>query len=330
MYNEELKSRFIEERYAKTPAFAISAKALFSMLGKYEQGWQADIYTKSSEEISKVLSESLIRSVRGESGSARKKRSIIISYVEWCIKNNIEGVNKDALNLQIPKSKGNIENILLHNPDDLSEYLNKVFDKVEDETADIIYRCYCWMAYMGFQELEALETRRGDVDFGRSQIIYEHMVYPMYPQSIEAFKKCATLTQFKVPRYRYVYNADRAKGNRLLRGISEGANTPNRMQHELARKTTKALNAGLISSRLSYYQIWLSGHFYRAFEFENAESITPIMPEVYFGRLADKQMTNVKYSIQKGTSLNTIKNRQVKHYLLDYEAWKNAVIVTQE
>lgn len=324
MYNVELKSKFIEERYKKTPALAVSAKGLFSVLEEREREWQADVCTRSAEEISDFLNSTVKRSVRGDSGANRKRQAILINYIQWCIQNGVDGANEDALNIQKPKSNKSMKDNIFTNPDDLARHLDGVFDKVEDETTDIIYRCYCWMAYMGFQELEAFEVRRGDVDLERLKIVYEHIEYPIYQQSVAAFEKCATLTQFKIPRYRYIYTADRVKGNRLLRGLSENVTTSGRMQHELSRRTTKALNAGSISRRASYYQIWLSGHFYRAYELENAQDVTPISPKEYFGRLADKQMSTVKYALHNhGTTLTTIKNRQVKNYLQDYETWKS-------
>ena len=56
MYNEEMKSRFIRE-YTGSLNTANVATTIFNAMEEYEKSWNADLCTRSSEELQPVITE---------------------------------------------------------------------------------------------------------------------------------------------------------------------------------------------------------------------------------------------------------------------------------
>ena len=86
MYNEELKTRFIRD-YTGSLNTANVATTIFNAFEKYEQEWNADLCTKSAEELQPAVDE-----VVGLRTKSKWMTLIILKeYVKWCIAMQVPG-----------------------------------------------------------------------------------------------------------------------------------------------------------------------------------------------------------------------------------------------
>ena len=80
MYNAELKSRFVKD-YTKSINTANVATTVFEAFEPYEVSWNADLCTKSKEELQPAIDEILALRARSQWMSL----TILKEYVKWCI-----------------------------------------------------------------------------------------------------------------------------------------------------------------------------------------------------------------------------------------------------
>ena len=215
-------------------------------------------------------------------------------------------------------------------PQHLQRYLDSVFEKESEETVDVVYRCFFWLAYMGvMKEEDALSIDVSDVDFEDMAIHFNGKDYPFYREAVPSIKKCATLESFRYvhPNYDPVLK-ERAPGTKLLRGLKDTRslqvfrNTICRKERErkflpAAIKDDKSLDLSL-----SFDRVWLSGRFFVMLENERSGM------SVDFTYLAEEFMEGKEYNLSSGRNLIGAKKRQVAgDYLRDYEQWKLAYSV---
>ena len=139
MYNADMKTRFIRE-YTGSLNTAAVAETVFNALEKHEQGWNADLCTKSCEELQPVIDE--IVGLRSKS----KWMTLIIlkEYVKWCIAMKVPGACDGMLEIQSVGLE-KVRHQMVSGPLHLQKFLDEVFDQEAEETIDNIYRCYFWM-----------------------------------------------------------------------------------------------------------------------------------------------------------------------------------------
>ena len=78
-------------------------------------------------------------------------------------------------------------------------------------------------------------------------------------------------------------------------------------------------DAGHTDLKLSYYRVWISGVFFRAFENEQMG----IEPD--FSTVVSQQVEGKTYKLDSGRNTQDAKKRQLVHdYLEDYQRWKLA------
>lgn len=110
---------------------------------------------------------------------------------------------------------------MVSSPLHLQRVLDEVFDKESEETIDVTYRCYYWMAFGGIKEDDTLLVRASDIDFANMEIVYQDTHVPLYREALPAFHKAAELNSFcyKNPNYSRTITRDRVSGDTLMRGI---------------------------------------------------------------------------------------------------------------
>ena len=86
MYNEDLKKRFVRD-YTGSLNTANVAATVFNAVEKYETEWNADLCTRSTEELQPVIDE--IVGLR--SRSKWMTLTILKEYVKWCIAMKVPG-----------------------------------------------------------------------------------------------------------------------------------------------------------------------------------------------------------------------------------------------
>lgn len=316
MYNEELKTRFIQE-YTKSISRAEACVQAFNAIEPFEVQWDADFCTKSAAELEPVVEQLVGFRVR-----SRWLRIIIFQkYVKWCLAHKV----KDACDGMLQVECAGLDKVrtqMVSNPTMLQAYLDVVCDPESEKTTDNIYRCFYWMAYSGMDEHDIMNVKCSDVDFNNMVIRYGGEEYEIYREAIPALRNAATLTEFvyKHPNYppdkKVIRN--RALGDTLIRGIRSTTSLA-ALRVELSRRSKKFIEDGLTDKQLSYYRVYLSGLFHRMKEREDGG-----IP-VDFSGVASRFMEGKTYKLDAGRNTPEAKKRAVMNdYLQDYERWKAA------
>lgn len=315
MYNEELKKRFIR---AHTESLSTSKiyETVFNAFEKYEEAWEADLCTKSTLELQPVVD-----GIVGFRARSKWTRLIILKdYVKWCIgmgvPNACDGMLK-ITNIGLDKMRHQT----VANPPHLQKYLDVIFKTKEPEqTTDNIYRCFYWLAYGGVFERDILSIKCSDVDFQNMIVHYKDTVIPIYREAVPAFKNCVELTQFAFihPSYNKIIWKDRVPGDTLVRGVRTIPSLKS-IKVELSKRSKDRYDHNKTDLKLSYYRIWISGIFYRAYERELSGE------EPNFDWVVSQQMQGKTYKMDSGRNTPDAKKRQlIRDYMEDYQRWKLA------
>lgn len=313
MYNEELKSSFIKS-YTSSINTANVAAVVFNAFEKYENDWQADLCTKSKEELQPAIDETV--GLRSKSQWA--SLTILKEYVKWCIAMKIPGACDGMLKIEAV-GLDKVRHQMVSSPLHLQRYLDMIFDPESEETIDNLYRCYFWMAYGGIDEEDTILIKTEDVDFEQMMIRYKDTSVPIYRQALPAFRNAVFLASFlyKHPNYSKLVRRDRIPGDTIMRGIKATTKTFT-MRTTLSKRNIKAVEEGLTDLQLSFYRVRMSGLFYRVYERERAG-----IP-VDFSEAAMRAMEGKTYSLTGRLKIEHKQNRIERDYAEDYQRWKLA------
>lgn len=319
MYNEELKRKFLKE-YTKSESTAQVCKVTFEAFEPYEVEWDADLCTRSAEILQPVVDE-----LSGLRTRTKWTRLMVLKdYVKWCLAQGVEG----ACNGMLEINTTGLDKVILEtvsSPRQLQKFLDEVCLPESEQATDNIYRCFYWLAFMGLPEEHILNVRVSDVDFETLTVRYANREFPMYRESLPAFKNCVTLTQFKFvhPNYgadKIIYN-DRVDGDILIRGVRQIASSKT-IRVELSRRNAKALAKNHTTKKLSYLRVWMSGLFYDMYERERAGE------PVDFISAAREFTKGKRYKLESGRNSQESKVRRVaRDYEEDYRRWKIAYML---
>lgn len=312
MYNEDLKKRFVID-YTTKISSAKNCEYTFNATEKYEEKYSKDICQMNIEEISETIQ--CITGIRSSESSIRV--TILRAYSKWCLSNDIPGANDSIFKIDT-NDTDKIRTKMVVNPLGLNVFLNSIYDKEEEKTTDNVYRCFLWMAFSGLSANDTLFIKDTDVNFTTLSINYNGYDYPIYRESIAAFRNCAELTYFvyKNQNYSNDINRPRVDGNLLLRGV-RSAPSLGHLQADLGKKNKDAFERGKTSLKLSFNRVWLSGVFYRAYEMEMAGFNVDFLDVV--NRITEGKEYAVYRQTQEG-------KRKIiaDSYSRDYEKWKIA------
>lgn len=326
MYNQSQKEWFVSE-CSKTESMRTSLHVMFEALGKFEEEYGKDFCQMNKEELETVLSEI----VGYRSKSKRARSSFLRSYSQWCVDNNIPGACLAVMDVDFDTvGLDKFRRQTVASPQHLQRYLDTVFEKESEDTVDVVYRCFFWLAYMGvMKEEDALLIDESDVDFENMAIHFNGKDYPFYREAIPCIKKCATLKSFRLihPNYDPV-SKPRAEGSALLRGTHD-VMTVQVFRSAICAKakmkkflTEKQKDDKSLDLSLSFDRVWLSGRFFTMLESERSGM------SVDFRYLAEEFMAGKEYNLSSGRNLIGAKTRRMaSDYQKDYERWKQAYSV---
>ena len=193
MYNEKIKHQFMREQMEATPWKMNLCELIFNSTQAYEEEWNADLCTRSAEELQPMLSH-----ITGFRARSKWSRLIILKdYVKWCIEMGVDGACSGMLEVQTV-GLDKVKQQTVANPKHLQSYLDAICEPANKKATDNIYRCYYWLAYAGMAEEDILKVKCSDVDFAKLRVNYEsrYTVVPIYPESLDAFHNCVELDQF--------------------------------------------------------------------------------------------------------------------------------------
>lgn len=313
MFNEEQKARFIRS-YTSSINTANVATNVFNAFENYESEWDADLCTRTADELQPAIDEIL--------GLRSKSRwmtlSILKEYAKWCMMMKIPGACDGMLHIEA-SGIDKVRRQMVSSPLHLQMYLDKVFVDESAETIDNIYRCYFWMAFGGISEEDTLSIKNSDVDLERMLIRYNNTSAPIYREALPAFKNAMQLQSFVYlhPNYSESIRRDRVAGEELMRGVKATTKTMT-IRSFLSHRSAEAIKAGKTEQQLSFHRVWLSGLFYRIYERERAG-----VP-VDFSEAAASFMEGRTYALCGREKIEHKRNRIERDYMEDYQRWKLA------
>lgn len=325
MYNEELKARFTNEYSVDIDSRRVELCKLFNRLAKYEELYGRDFCQFDHNMLVECVGELVgFREI-----SKRKIALLLREYVKWCLENNVEDATDRIFHIDIQKlGVDKLKRQTLANPQHLARFMDYLYADPALESADCIHRGYCWLAYSGMEEEQALRVTTDDVDLTYRVIRIDGYEYPIYQEAVETILKCMKCKQFL---YRNPNNMskisyrDRANNNILLRSTSETVR-PTTFRVELSSRqnerrkqpSTKDVE-DLKNMQLSYFRIQMSGMFYRQYEIERSGR------EADFAEAASIYVDKRDYKLDKTwDTLKSRKRKLAKSYMKDYEMWKEA------
>lgn len=316
MYNEELKTKFIRD-YTQSINTAKMATSIFNSFSPYEECWQADLCTKSAEELQPVIDNVLALRMQNQWGSM----SILKKYVRWCVANKVPNACDGMLHITMV-GLDKVRRQMVSSPVHLQKCLDEVFDSEQDYTIDNIYRCYYWMAYAGIREEDTMWVKMSDICFSEQCIKFKDTNYPLYRESLPAFHNAVELNYFvhRHPKYKKPVTRPRIDGDVIIRGMKSSMNLAT-IRSTLSRRMADAEKQALTEVKLSFFRVWISGLFYRMYERERAGF------PIDFSGVATDMMAGKTYKIEgvnKRIKISHIQNRKAQDYMDDYQRWKLA------
>lgn len=306
MFNKLLKREFITW-YATDRVTMSKCINLFNRTEKYELQWGADLCTRTAEELKPMISE--VAGIRSQNKDIWL--TILKNYVEWCIQQRVPGAQNGMLSV----TNDSLERMRRHtvaNPVHLQKYLDSLYEPESSEQVDNTHRCYFWLAYMGVPAEDALQVKGSNVDFETMTLHWKGEDYPLYRESLPAFKNCVMLTSFLHDHKIYKVAKERIPGEEILRGFQSIKS----LKSFIPRISTDTKKNEEI--RLNYYRAWISGVFYRMYQNELAGTPPNFEP------IVSSKMEGKEYKTFKKGYLESKKKTTAKDYLRDYNRWKLA------
>ena len=316
MYNEELKTKFISQ-YSEKISTKKTCVSVFTTCEPYEIKKNADVCTMTTEELQPIVEELLGVRISGQ----LNRLAVLKKYFQWCIDQHVEGATDGIFNVSIG-TQGKVKAQMVSSPVHLQKYMDSFLQPESEHTLDDTYRCFFWLAFAGCPEEDAINVQTGDVDFENMVVHVGENEYPIYRESLQAFRNCVTQSWFMYihPNYDKKVIKERGASNQLLRG-SKPEMSLKILRITISKNTAKALSDGLTQMRLSYFKTWLSGIFYRTYQLE----LAGVEPD--FTDIAKYEMAGKVYKLDKSRNLvGALERRKNREYMEDYNRWKMAFV----
>lgn len=308
MYNSGHKTKFISTIMSGTNRQI--AEKIFIKTEAAESELNKDLYLFSDDEIRSIISE--ILPARKEGQTSRIK--ILFDYFDFSrlvtglVIPEHDLLKYDSLNEKFAAT-------MVDGPDGLARYLESVFPSGEGNRIDCIYKCYCWLAFMGVNEEDALDIKVSDVELDYLDVLYKGAALPIYREAYMDFRRAVTSTEFVTfhPLYPDKPNIrQRIPGDGLLRGVKAVPNTST-FRSTLTHRGQEAFNSGKTDKKLSYQRIRLSGLYYETFMLERRGVVPDFRSEAE---------TEILRKGKEYNRLNDYIRQSAKRYLDDYYRWK--------
>lgn len=294
-FNECRKEMFLEhykENHAETGIDI--AKTLFSRSYSYEMKYLRDLSSLNPSVAKELLT------VEFGVATASKRNVLIVlrQYLSWCEENEYNVTY--SIEEVLPDMKKGISDKMVASPVHLQKRLMEVFDPPEEESLDIIYQGFFWLAFSGIRAADAELITTDEVFLDSLAIIHDGHHYPLYIESIPAISRAISLKAFWYTHPHYAEKAlkKRAEGNRLLKSFARSDNNEgeDRKIHTLSSTlSTKIKNKDF---KLNYTTVYKSGVFYRAKLQEDMFGVTPSLVE-HFLRCPNEKLSSRGYYNKK-------------------------------
>ena len=215
LFNQERKLRFMNE-YPLARNYPEYIYTVFDRAGRYEREYNADICDMTADQLVRVL-DNVGRLVAGYFGSLR---SVLISYIDWCVVNAY--CSKNVLLHTYSTEHERVRAGMVANAEHLKATLDVVYDSAETYTSQYIYRTVFWLAFIGFRQQVLTDLRAGDVDFDTMRIKHTERnsgtVWGNIPsEAVLDLRQACSLTSLTYDGGHYIKEFQRSDGDRLVR-----------------------------------------------------------------------------------------------------------------
>lgn len=298
MFNNDLKVQFMRNCIGTDYSIMKVCFSVFNFTENFENAWGADIFTRDAKDLQPIFD-----CLSGVRVSSFNRVIVLRKYLIWCYREGVEGARDEYKKLNIPEID-NMRKRSVLSPRQVQSYLNLLFDPEERQTIDNVYRCFCWLAFIGVDKEYATEITINDIDLKKKRVYLNNNEYTICQEAIPAFQNCVRLTRFaRVESDGNVCYYERVQSNRLLRGIRRTGSFDT-FAIALSDRVGKAYKKKLTNKRLTYDRFWMSGLFCRTYSREIAGDIV--------------DFSDVAALYHNGRE----QKRATATYVFDYEVWK--------
>lgn len=193
----------------------------------------------------------------------------VLNYKSWYSDNFTPEDNSRSLNKfhEMSLEIDHIKNTSVSSPHYLNKFLACIFPPIKDNTSDNIYRCACWLIYMGIENEDIYNISISDIDLKNRVVNYKGKSIEIYNESIDVFKSCVQSKSFNVmsgSRNNRLVSMPRKEGDKLLRNTNLNSNDENYNFMKVYKDVlSQKIKKSGTSKDLSAWDIRVSGIFYR-------------------------------------------------------------------
>lgn len=279
MYNRHIKREYLSKVNESQLQFEIM---LFNKLDKFEKENGCDIAQIDLDDIMRIL----CKLYKQKEFKYRALLSII-NYKTWYFSNTNSGVGSQLFSDEYYELISDINDIrfrMVSSPYFMGKYLNSIFDPIEFNTIDNIYRCAIWLIYIGVDEKELVNISIDDVDLFHRVITVNGQDRKILDEAFDSIKNCVESTSYYVNlggRRVAKELMDRRGGRQLLRSYRENSPSEAAFLETLKKAHYRKSVKSTTSKRMTFSSIRDSGLFYSIRKAEIEEGDYSKLPLLY-------------------------------------------------
>lgn len=316
LYDPGRKMRFVEE-CGSTQAATKNLLTLFLLSGASERELNKDISIMSEDEVNHILDQSSAYRMSTRYRYVKTLRA----YRKWCSRNGFEAIPIDYRKIYDVDSEV-IRKRFVSGPMHLQSNLDLLFDSVEKQSTENIYRAMFWLAFSGIDSEDACDLLCGEIDFVNQRISHDGKDYPLYFESVPVMRFLVESDTINYYNKNYVtantgggYTVrKRVAGDKLLRGI-RGNPSINTITGKIKQKVITAQTTRGVDIRMTYLTVQQSGKFYREHMRETVYGM------VNLDALVDEKIAESGQQFDSEEAYRAYRNNQRYQFKQVYEAW---------
>lgn len=297
----------------------------FSSLEPWERRWNTDFTMQPLEVLQPALNQSVFAP---RTNFAIRTLSLLTRYATWRRKDGLPCT--DAIWRAEPDTSYRKRLSMVASPRHLRRVLDTAFEPAGSQSAEVLYRTFLWLAFMGVEDSEAIGVQAEQVSLSNLTLAMPDRTLMIPAEAVGDIAFCVRSDSLLVQRNVYgridSVERERTPGTALLRGAKGVSLSFKRFQD--------AANARLRSARASFGETTpglsvtydlahLSGFFWNIFEDERMGE-SPNFNAIAYEVFDRRQSGQHPYKVTKYFSAGSIAGRIARSFQSDYESWKRA------
>lgn len=321
MYNDQQKQQFLNQ-IEKDNSYKRYAM-IFKKTEPIEESFGKDIADMSLNEI-----ENLLDRVSGKSmQTIVSTKSMISSYVDWCIRNGKSVSSENNVN-KLEATSVNVQqkyrSAYVSGDKEFLEILDTSFPEVGFDFLEVpnaVQKSVCWLFYLGLEKDEAKNLKKSDVDYENRIIhspLYDGIVYSVDERLLKYIRICVEADSYQTRiiggRIKNSKLCDTDYVYRPMIGRNVDVSYDKPVQNNYLWRRVNLLNKAYLDTTGIYKKLTItsladSKRFYDYYMAEDKESYLDALR-------VDNSLRGMKDSFALYKAKYVFKN--------DYESWKNA------